>query len=157
MKAAMPPAFLRFGENVERDGGFTAALRAEDFDYASARDASDAERHVERQYAAVYDLDGALHFVAEAHYRAFAESASYVAERLFQYIFASYCFFLPSFSLRLSLSVFEQIITNARLSSQCLQFVNFERSVYRAFRREFAAHEYDFAHGPPKAERFRRR
>ena len=56
--------FLRFGEDVERDGGFTAALRAEDFDYASARDASDAERHVERQYAAVYDLDGALHFFA---------------------------------------------------------------------------------------------
>ena len=50
--------FLRFGEDVERDGGFYHRPQGRRFQLCvRAGTASNAERHVERQYAAVYDLE----------------------------------------------------------------------------------------------------
>ena len=59
MNAAMPPAACR---------GF----RAVDLDDAAARQAADAQRHVQRDGSGRDDRDRLTHLVAEAHHRTFA-------------------------------------------------------------------------------------
>ena len=67
-------ALLRFGDDLQRQGGFAGGFRAVDLDHAAARHAADAERDVESERAGgnrLHVLDDAA--LAELHDRAFAE------------------------------------------------------------------------------------
>ena len=44
----MPPSLLRFGDDLQRDGGFARRFRAEDLDHAAAGNTAHAQRRVER-------------------------------------------------------------------------------------------------------------
>jgi hypothetical protein len=64
---------LRVGHGVQRHGGLAAALRAVDLDDAAARQAAEAQRHVQRDRAGRDYLDRDPGLLAEAHDRALAE------------------------------------------------------------------------------------
>ena len=74
-------------------GGFSAALRAEYFNDASARDAADAESDVKRKDSAWDDLNRVLHFVSETHDGAVTEFSPYLTKGLRQYVFFGYRLF----------------------------------------------------------------
>ncbi len=63
---------LGVGDRVQRDGGLTRGFRAVDLDDPAARQAADAERHVQGDRAGGDDRDRLAHLVAEPHHRAFA-------------------------------------------------------------------------------------
>ena len=66
--------FLRFGDDLQRQGGLARRLGPEDLDDAPARDAADAERVVDAERAGrdhVHRADGLV--LAEPHDGAFAE------------------------------------------------------------------------------------
>src|ERR1043166_4355431 len=73
-KSGHAAAALRFGDHLQREGGFARGFRSEDLDDAAAGHAADAERVVNADRASgngVDGLDGAL--LAQAHDRSFAE------------------------------------------------------------------------------------
>ena len=64
---------LRFGDDVQSEGRLAARFRAVDFDHASAREAADAERCVNRNRAGRDHADRDENVaVSQAHDRAFA-------------------------------------------------------------------------------------
>ena len=73
MKAQMPAAALRLGDDVVHEGRLAGSLRTEDLDDASAREPTDAERHVERERAGRHRSDRDLRTIAHPHHRALPE------------------------------------------------------------------------------------
>src|SRR5690606_12759722 len=71
---------LRVRDRVQRDRRLARGLGAVHLDDASARQAADAERDVERDRARGDDLDGSTPVVAEAHDRPLAELAVDLSE-----------------------------------------------------------------------------
>jgi len=68
---AAPP--LRVRDGVQRHSGLAGALRAVDLDDPTAREAADAEGHVEGDRAGGDHLDRNTRLLAEPHDRALAE------------------------------------------------------------------------------------
>ena len=64
--------FLRFGDDVDGEGGFTGGFGAVYFDDAAFWEAADAECVVEADAACGYDFEGFVWAVAELHDGAFA-------------------------------------------------------------------------------------
>ena len=84
MKAATPPVFCDFGDDVERQRRFTRGFRPVNLDHPAARQAADAERDVEAQRTGRYRV-GLEHLaLAELHDRAFAEGAVDLRQRRLQ-------------------------------------------------------------------------
>ena len=70
---ADPPAALRLGDHVVDERRLARALRPEQLDHASAWQAADAERDVERERAGRDRSDLHLGLIAHLHDRAFSE------------------------------------------------------------------------------------
>src|SRR6266567_6924442 len=68
-----PACLLGIRHGVQRQGGLAAALRAVDLDDAAARQAAEAQRHVQRDGTGRDHLDRHPRLLAEAHDRALAE------------------------------------------------------------------------------------
>ena len=80
---------LRLGNHMQRDRRLARRLRAVDFNDASARDAADAERDVERQDARRDDLDVHVRLcIAEAHDGTLAEIFLNALERFVKGFFS---------------------------------------------------------------------
>jgi hypothetical protein len=67
-----PTGCLRVGDRVQGHRGLARAFRAVDLDDAPARQAADAERHVQSDRAGRDDFDRHVGAIAEAHHRALA-------------------------------------------------------------------------------------
>ena len=76
--------FLRLGNAVQRDCGFTRGLRAVDLDNTAARQAADAEREVKADRTGRDVIDLHTGVFAQTHDRAFAELLFYLADRSFE-------------------------------------------------------------------------
>ncbi len=76
---------LHLGHHVQGQGGLARAFRTVDLDDAPARQAADAQGHIEAERAGGdgFDLDD-LALLAELHHRAFAKSSVDLGERRFQ-------------------------------------------------------------------------
>jgi hypothetical protein len=72
---------LGVGDGVQRERGLAGGLRAVDLDDAAAREAADAEGHVQRDGAGGDDGDGRALVAAQAHDRALAELTVDLGER----------------------------------------------------------------------------
>ena len=72
---------LGVGHRVQRDRRLAGGLRAVDLDHAAARQAADAERHVERDRARRDHLERRPGLLAQPHDRALAELPLDVGER----------------------------------------------------------------------------
>ena len=73
MNAAMPPAFCAFATACSAKRGLSATLRSVYLDDAAARQAAEAQRHVQRDRTGRDHLDRHSRLLAEAHDRALAE------------------------------------------------------------------------------------
>ena len=51
-----PALLLRFGDNLQRNGGLAGGLRPEDLHYATAREAADTQGRIQGDRAARYDI-----------------------------------------------------------------------------------------------------
>ncbi len=84
----LAPGLLRVRHRVQGQGRLARGLGAVDLDDAAARQAADAECHVERGRPGRDDLDGLLRPVAHAHDRALAELPFNLCERGIQGLLA---------------------------------------------------------------------
>ena len=75
---------LGVGDRVQRDGGLTRGFRAIDLDDPAAREAADAQRHVQGDRAGGDDGDRLADLVAEPHHRAFSVVLLNLCERQFE-------------------------------------------------------------------------
>ena len=83
--------FLRRGDDVQSQRGFTGGLRAVDLDDAAFGHAADAERQIQRQRAGGQGLDVDGDIVAQTHDRAFAVVFLDFRDRRFQRLFPVSC------------------------------------------------------------------
>jgi hypothetical protein len=79
---------LGVGYRVQCDGGLTRGFRAVDLDDPAARQAADAQRHVQGDGTGRDDRDRLTDLVTEAHHRTLAETLLDLRERQFEGLLA---------------------------------------------------------------------
>ena len=87
---------LRLGDHVVDERRLARRLRAEDLDHATARQAADPERHVERERAGRDRADRDLSLIAHPHHGALAEIALDLPESRVQSLLAIHLHRPPS-------------------------------------------------------------
>ncbi len=84
-------AALRVGDRVQRHGRLTGRLRAKDLHNPPAREATEPQRHIERDRAARDDLDWCAPLVTEPHHRTLAMRALDLSQSVVECLGAICC------------------------------------------------------------------